>query len=66
MITELYYGNLEVKIDKKLKSEFFQALKKTNLEIKNKFDYDKNVSYIFKGNNIPFAMRLERVQKFNG
>jgi len=66
MITELYYGDLEVQIDMRLKKEFMAALKETGLELKSVLDHEKKSLYTFSNNQIPFAMRLELVKRFNG
>ena len=66
MITELYYGDLKIQIDTDLKKEFMAALKETDLELKSALDYEKTSLYSFSNHEIPFAIRLERVKKFNG
>ena len=66
MITELYYGDLKIQIDTGLKKEFMAALKETDLELKSALDYEKTSLYSFSNHEIPFAIRLERVKKFNG
>ena len=65
-VTELYYGDLEIQIDTRLKKEFMAALKETDLELKSTLDYEKTSLYTFSNEQIPFAMRLERVKTFNG
>jgi len=42
------------------------ALKETDLELKSTLDYEKTSLYTFSNEQIPFAMRLERVKIFNG
>ena len=66
MITELYYGDLEIQIDSGLKKEFMAALRQTDLELKSTIDFQNTSGYTFTNEHIPFAMRLERVKRFNG
>lgn len=66
MITELYFGDLEIQIDSGLKKEFMAALRQTDLELKSTIDFQNTSGYTFSNHEIPFAMRLERVKRFNG
>ena len=66
LITELYYGDLTIQIDTRLKKEFMAAVKETDLELKSTFDFEKTSHYSFSNHEIPFAIRLERVKTFNG
>lgn len=64
LITELYYGRVKIVIDKTVKDEFNLALKKSGLNLSNKFELGSSVEYVFKHDNVPFAMKLELVRGF--
>lgn len=66
MITELYYGSMKLVIDNKLNNEFDAAISNSNLTVKNKLKLGKSVEYTFDHQNVPFAMRIEKVRDFNG
>ncbi|MGK7396283.1 MAG: hypothetical protein ACNS62_17020 [Candidatus Cyclobacteriaceae bacterium M3_2C_046] len=66
MITELYYGSLKLVIENSFKSELDASIAKTDLSLKNKLEMGKSVEYTFEHRNVPFAMRIEKVRKFNG
>ncbi len=66
MVTELFYGGVTVKIDSKHKAELEAAIANTDLEISGKNSGRSSVRYSFKSSNVPFAMRIERVRRFNG
>lgn len=66
VITELYYGSIKITIDKELGAELETTAQAANLEIKTKFNLDRKTEYSFDHAGVPFAMRLERVKKFNG
>lgn len=66
LITELYYGSIKVVIDSTSKTELEAALKTTDLKIKSTTELNKSTEYTFDNNNVPFAMRIEKVSKFNG
>ena len=66
MITELYYGSMKLVIENSLKNEFNATINQSGLEIKNELELGKSVEYTFEHQNVPFAMRLEKVREFNG
>ena len=66
MITELYYGSIKLVIDVELKDDFSAAINHTDLELTNKLEFANSVQYTFNHQNVPFAMRLEKVKHFNG
>jgi len=66
MITELYYGSIKLITKTKWKSEFETSISNSDLEIKNQIDFGNDVEYTFDHQNVPFAMRIERVRDFNG
>lgn len=66
MITELYYGGLEITIDKAQETEIEAALETADLQGKLRHKSQRKRSYVFDHKEIPFAMRLERVKFFNG
>lgn len=66
MITELYYGSVSVSIDTAVKAEFDAAVKNTGLKLAPKVDVSRSGDYTFDNDNVPFAMKLERVKQFNG
>ena len=66
VITELYYGSLKIIIDKQFGAEVEAAATQAKLETKGVFNLDRHTEYTFDHNEVPFAMRLERVKKFNG
>lgn len=66
LISELYYGNLRLSIDRALAqkaSHLIQAksLDKPLLELTKK----KEILYEFSNQEVPFAMRLEKLKDFN-
>jgi hypothetical protein len=67
VITELYYGNIEILLKNEFASELDARLQKIkDLELSQKTTFDKEVEYRFKHNDVPFAMRIEKVKHFNG
>jgi hypothetical protein len=57
MITELYYGDIKILLSKGIRAEkIFQT----------SIDSDINQEYNFSHQEVPFAMKLERVRYFNG
>ncbi len=67
MITELYYGKVEILLRNQFSAEFDAALKKIkNLEVNHKSSSEKEIEYQFNHNEVPFAMRIEKVKHFNG
>lgn len=65
IITELYYGKIEISIDTDLEIEFEASIPTAKLETANKFKVGKTVSYVFESSKVPFAMRIERIKHFN-
>lgn len=64
MITELYYGSIKMVIDSSLKTEFDAQLVLKEMEAENEVSLGNRLEYTFDHNNVPFAMRLERVKRF--
>jgi hypothetical protein len=66
LITELYYGTIRILIEKQFSSELEASLKKVELKASGKSEGSHAVEYEFAHDNVPFAMRIERVRTFNG
>ena len=66
LITELYYGTIRMVIEKQFSTELDTILKETELEILSRLEGSHAVEYEFSHDNVPFAMRIERVRTFNG
>lgn len=66
LITELYYGTIRMVIEKQFSTELDTILKETKLEILSRSEGSHAVKYEFSHDNVPFAMRIERVRTFNG
>ena len=66
LITELYYGTIRMVIEKKLSTELEAILDKAGLEASLISEGNHAVEYEFSHDNVPFAMRIERVRNFNG
>jgi len=66
MITELYYGTIRMVIEKQFSTELEVILKKTELQASGRSEGSHAVEYEFSHDNVPFAMRIERVRNFNG
>lgn len=66
MITELYYGSIQVVIDKALQDSFNATIKKLDINAQNEIKLNQSIEYTFEHNNVPFAMRIEQVKGFNG
>ena len=66
MITELYYGSVELVIEKEWKTQLEASLKNTDLDIEKRVSFGKQLAYSFSHRNVPFAMRLEKLRDFNG
>jgi len=66
MITELYYGSIKLITNTAWKNEFDITISNSNLNLKNSTDFGNAVEYTFDHNNVPFAMRIEKVKDFNG
>lgn len=66
MITELYYGTIRMVIEKQFSTELEAILEKASLQASGKSEGSHAVEYEFSHDNVPFAMRIERVRNFNG
>lgn len=66
LVTELYYGTIRMVIEKQFSSELEAILEKTELNASAKSEGSHAVEYEFSHDNVPFAMRIERVRTFNG
>ena len=66
MITELYYGTIRMVIEKQFSTELEAILDKASLQASGKSEGSHAVEYEFSHDNVPFAMRIERVRNFNG
>jgi hypothetical protein len=66
MITELYYGTMRMVVEKQYRAELEAILDKIELEAIHKTEGSHAVEYEFSHDNVPFAMRIERVRSFNG
>ena len=66
MITELYYGTMRMVIDKQFSAELEGILDKAGLQASLISEGSHAVEYEFSHDNVPFAMRIEKVRNFNG
>jgi len=66
MITELYFGSLQIIMSSDFKNELDASLQQTPLKLVETVEFDKSIEYTFDHNKVPFAMRLEKVRAFNG
>lgn len=66
MITELYYGTIRMVIEKQFSTELEAILDKAELQASGISEGSHAVEYEFSHDNVPFAMRIERVRNFNG
>lgn len=66
VITELFYGNLTIKVEKSHEFVFEQQMMQTNGPLKANFYPEKSNEYIFSHNEVPFAYKMERIHGFNG
>jgi hypothetical protein len=66
MITELYYGAMRMVIEKQYSTELEAILDKAGLEASLISEGSHAVEYEFSHDNVPFAMRIEKVRNFNG
>ena len=66
MITELYYGTIRMVIEKQFSGEMEAILDKAELHLSSRSEGSHAVEYEFSHNDVPFAMRIERVRNFNG
>ena len=66
MITELYYGTIRMVVEKQFSTELDAVLEKSELKATSISEGSHAVEYEFSHDNVPFAMRIERVRNFNG
>lgn len=66
MITELYYGTIKMVVEKQYSTELDTLLKQTEVKALSKSEGSHAVEYEFSHDNVPFAMRIERIRNFNG
>ena len=66
MITELYYGSIQLILNRNWKNELEAGLEKTDLDVVQTVEFGKSIEYTFDHKNVPFAMRLEKLREFNG
>lgn len=66
MITELYYGSIQIILNKELKSEIEGSIEASQLILEKTIEFDRSIEYTFKHSTVPFAMRLEKIKSFNG
>jgi hypothetical protein len=66
MITELYFGSLQIIMSSDFKNELEASLQQTPLKLIETVEFDKSIEYTFDHNKVPFAMRLEKLRTFNG
>ena len=66
LITELYYGSIRILIEKQFSSQLEASMKKVDLLASGKSEGNHAVEYEFSHDNVPFAMRIEKVRAFNG
>ena len=61
MITELYYGSIQLILKIESKNELDSAIKQLDLKLDQTVEFGKSIEYTFDHKNVPFAMRLERL-----
>jgi len=66
LITELYYGTIRIVIEKRYTTALEAILQKADLQASEVSEGSHAVEYEFSHDNVPFAMRIERVRTFNG
>lgn len=66
LITELYYGSLRMVVERQLSSELDALAEKAGLNVSEKSEGEHATVYEFSHDQVPFAMRIERVRTFNG
>lgn len=66
MITELYYGSIQLILKRDLQNELETVIKQLELDLVQTVEFGKSIEYTFEHKNVPFAMRLERLREFNG
>lgn len=66
MITELYYGTIKMVVEKEFSAELDAQLQIHDLQALTRSEGSHAVEYEFSHDNVPFAMRIERIRTFNG
>lgn len=66
LITELYYGTIRLVVKKQFSTDLEVILEESGVEALSKSEGSHAVIYEFSHDNVPFAMRIERVRNFNG
>jgi hypothetical protein len=66
LITELYYGTIKLVVEKQYSAELEAILQHIETTATSRFEGSHAVEYEFSHDNVPFAMRIERVRTFNG
>jgi hypothetical protein len=66
LITELYFGSIQLIVNKTHKTDLELSLEEANLKVLESVEFDGSVEYTFDHKKVPFAMRLEKVREFNG
>lgn len=66
MITELYYGTIKMVVEKQFSAELDAQIQNSELKALARSEGSHAVEYEFSHDNVPFAMRIERIRYFNG
>ncbi|HDS06692.1 MAG TPA: hypothetical protein ENO05_03615 [Bacteroides sp.] len=66
MITELYYGTIRLVVERQYSAILDSLLERSALDALSRSAGNFAVEYEFSHDNVPFAMRIERVRNFNG
>ena len=66
MISELYYGTIKMVVENQFSAELDALLQHSDISITSKSEGTHAVEYEFSHDNVPFAMRIERIRTFNG
>ena len=66
MITELYFGSIQLILNRDFKNDLESSLEEASLELTQTVEFDGSIEYTFDHNKVPFAMRLEKLKQFNG
>jgi hypothetical protein len=66
MISELYYGTIKMVVENQFSAELDVLLQHSDISVTSKSEGTHAVEYEFSHDNVPFAMRIERIRTFNG
>jgi hypothetical protein len=66
IITELYYGSIKLIVERSLSGNMDAAIEKTGIKVLSRSEGSQSVEYSFAHEEVPFAMRIEKVRSFNG